>query len=68
MYNHGQGPIYIATKYKVNSCQPDDKVPQTTSISVYFVIAICTWIGHYTTLHYTTQHKKQHSNKSTINI
>ena len=34
-------------KYKVDSPQPDDKVPQTTSINVYFVIAICTWIGHY---------------------
>ena len=28
----------IATKYKLDSRQPDDKVPQTTSISVYFVL------------------------------
>ena len=48
MYNHdvnnrlAKDLIYIATKYKVDSRQPDDKVPQTTSISVYFVIAICT--------------------------
>ena len=49
MYNHDvnnrpamQGPIYIATKYKVDSHQLDDKILQTTSISVYFVIAICT--------------------------
>ena len=32
----------IATKYKVDLCQPNGKVPQTTSISVYFVVAICT--------------------------
>ena len=44
---------------KVDLRQPDDKVPQTTSISVYFVIAICKWIGHYTILHYATQKKTQ---------
>ena len=45
MYNHDVNNRLakdIATKYKVDSRQPDDKVPQTTSISVYFVIAICT--------------------------
>ena len=61
MYNHDVNncpakDLYIVTKYKVDSRQPHDKVPQTTSISVYFVIAICTWIGHNTTLHYITLH------------
>ena len=49
MYNHDVNnrpakDLYILRRnqYKVDSRQPDDKVPQTTRISVYFVIAICT--------------------------
>ena len=41
---------------KLDSSQPDDKVPTTTwALEFYFIIAICTWIVHYTTQHKTNQ-------------